>query len=549
MSQRALLVLAFVALTHAAHAEQGASLHLRDDDAFAAAKETLLLRQDARGLSTFPLSAKELRLRLGSPAPSKGEAGARLYAQWHPSFAAWTGLPERMADNTLWFDAMPPMGTFGARVTDGDVLSADLRVDLSPVRADFTGSSTFTPWTLTSYANLDFPRRSYAAATTEHLTVVAGRFKSGVGHGVFGNTFLNGRAPWYDQAQASFFVDWFRAFWLVGTSSSLLFPDEAAVQSFGARAPPRAGFDPLNNYDSAAFDAPAKTFMVRRFELAPFPWLVLGIGELGVVGGKWPDLSQLLPMVSWHNAYAPGSANVMMGLDAAVVPLPGLLIFGELTVDDVATPYEAANAKPTALAWQVGAQWYAPLTARHSTELAAEYTHVDRWTYQRWQPYLVLQQRQILPCGCLAVDVPLGYPWGGDLDHLGASAALTDHAGMRVSAGLEAMWRGPVRLGALTDTELVDDNGAPRTDRFGTTVKAPLYYDLDQHAGAGALGRFFTEHPSEQRLTLTLKAELPVLEHVRVIGQTQLSWLDNADNVAGAQAFRALLHAGILVDL
>lgn len=524
-------------------------LHFRDDAALAAAKEALLQRQDARGLATFPLSGKELRHRLGQAPAPRGLADATFHLKWHPYFAAWANLSERRADNTLWFDAIPPMGEIGVRLTDGDVFSADINVDLNPVRHRFTGTSSYSPWTLESYVNLDFPRKSWAAATTDHLTIAAGRFKSGVGHGVFGNTFLNGLAPWYDQAQATFFTDWFRAFWMVGTSSSFLSADEAAVQSYGVDSPPRAGFDPLNNYDSARFDAPAKTFMVRRFELAPFPWFVLGIGELGVVGGKWPDLSQLLPMVAWHNAYAPGSTNVMMELDASVAPLPGLLVFGELTVDDVATPYEDASAKPTSLAWQLGAQWYAPLTSKLSSEVAAEVTHVDRWTYARWQPYLVMQQRQMLPGGDLAVDVPLGHPWGGDVDALGASLTLTDHEGLRATAGVEAMWRGPVRLGALTDQPLLDEQGLPRTDRYGTPVQAPLYYDLDQYAGEGALDRFLAEHPTEQRTTLSLRAELPVMEHLRVLGQAHLSWLDNADHVAGAQTLRAMLHAGAIFEL
>lgn len=523
-------------------------LLFKDDDALAAARAALLTRQDARGLATSPLSAKELRLRLGEPAPAPTDASARMHLTWHPYFAAWSALPERTADNTLWFDAIPPMGQIGVRMSDGDVFAADLQVDLSPVRHKFTGTSTYSPWTLESWVNLDFPRRSWAAATTDHFTFALGRFKTGIGHGVFGNTFLNGRAPWYDQAQATFFTDWFRAFWLVGTSSSFMFGEEAALQSFGAEGPPTAGFDPLNNYDGSRFDAPAKTFMVRRFELAPFPWLVFGIGELGVVGGKWPDLSQLLPMVAWHNAYAPGSTNVMMEVDAALSPWPGVLVFGELSVDDIATPYEDDNAKPTALAWQLGAQWTTPLGARHSLELAAEFTHVDPWTYARWQPYLVMQQRQILPCGCLAVDVPLGYPWGGDLDTLGAQLTLTDHQGMRVVASVEQMWRGPVRLGALTDTVLVDETGAPRTDRYGTSIRAPLYYDLDLYAGEGALERFFAAHPTEQRTTVATRVELPVAPHLRVLGQVHLAWLDNADNVAGAQALRALLHAGALVD-
>jgi hypothetical protein len=119
---------------------------------------------------------------------------------------------------------------------------------------------------------------------------------------------------------------------------------------------------------------------------------------------------------------------------------------------------------------------------------------------------------------------------------------------MRVVASVEQMWRGPVRLGALTDTVLVDETGAPRTDRYGTSIRAPLYYDLDLYAGEGALERFFAAHPTEQRTTVATRVELPVAPHLRVLGQVHLAWLDNADNVAGAQALRALLHAGALVD-
>ncbi|MCC7109554.1 MAG: hypothetical protein IT382_09720, partial [Deltaproteobacteria bacterium] len=93
-----------------------APLLFEDDDALAAARAALLARQDVRGLATFPLSAKELRLRLGEPAPAPTDASARMHLTWHPYFAAWSALPERTADNTLWFDAIPPMGQIGVRM-------------------------------------------------------------------------------------------------------------------------------------------------------------------------------------------------------------------------------------------------------------------------------------------------------------------------------------------------------------------------------------------------------------------------------------------------
>ncbi len=544
------MVLGGLLLTPMALAADGGTgdLVFAADAAFSDAKLQLLQRQDLRGLATVPVSAKELRRRQGLAPAASAEPSATIHLQWHPYVAGWHGLSPDMSENTLWFDAIPPMGTVVAALSDGDAFFGHLQVDLNPIRYAFVDDGVYSPWRIDSYTNMEFPRESWLAMTTDHLTVVAGRLKSGIGHGVFGNLFLNGRAPWYDQVQATFHTDAFRMFWLVGTSATFLYPEEAAVQSYGATAPPRAGWDPLNNYDSARFDAPAKTFMYRRFEYAPWPWLVVGLGEMGVVGGKLPDLSQLLPVVAWHNAYAPGSTNVMLGADVSVAPLPGVLVFGELVMDDMTTINEVAESKPTSLGWQLGAQWHTELGAGVSSGLAVEATHVDPWTYARWQPYLVLQQRQILPPGFRFIDVPLGYPWGGDLDQVGVSWTLTGKRGLRVTAAVEEMWRGPIRLGALTTNVLTDDAGEPVTDSFGQPVQVPLYYDLDTHAGAGALAAVLAS-PREQRTTASLRTELPLLEHLTLLTTVFLSHAEHADNVNGAVATRILLHGGLLLSL
>ncbi len=540
-------VLALVALGAAAAPVRAASLVFPDDPALAVGRATLLLAQDARGLGMYPLSDRELRARGVLTAPPD-PTGARLHLVWRPQASAWRGLSPALREGTLWYDAIAPLAELGANVSDGEWLGAHLRLDLSSVRRDFTGDGLAAPWTLDSYANLDFPRESWAVVATEHLLVAAGRFRSGIGHGVFGNPFLNGRAPWYDQVQAEWHDDHFRARWLLGTSSSFLTAAEAAVQGYGTAAPPRGGFDPVNNYDSARFDAPAKSFMYRWYEWAPWPWLVLGAGEMGVVGGKQPDLSQLLPMVVWHNAYAPGSTNVMLGVSAAVAPLPGLLLFGELVADDVATRNEADGQKPTSLGWQLGGRWVASVHADVLAEVAVEYTHVDRWTYQRWQPYLVMQQRQIVPCGCNFVDVPLGYPWGGDLDAAGARLRAFAPDGLELSLGIEGMWRGAMRLGAITGSPLLDDQGAPVLDRFGEPVRAPLYYDLDAWAGPGALDEY-TQRPREARVTISLGADIPIAPHVSANAMVLWSALDNVENAAGVRAQRWLLHGGMRVAL
>ena len=94
----------------------------------------------------------------------------------------------------------------------------------------------------------------------------------------------------------------------------------------------------------------------------------------------------------WHNTYTAGVSNVILHVDAWGVPVDGLLLRGEFLMDDTKSAAEQdAESKPNSWAWQLGATWVLPLSSRDwKVAVEAEYSHVDTWTYNRWQPWLVI---------------------------------------------------------------------------------------------------------------------------------------------------------------
>ena len=118
-----------------------------------------------------------------------------------------------------------------------------------------------------------------------------------------------------------------------------------------------------------------------------------------------------------------------VSLSAAVVPLSGLLISGELFVDDVLSYDETSTTKPQALAWLGTARWSKALTGKLLLDSGLEYQHVDQWTYTRWNPYLAMYQRQTLTGGWRSFDQSLGAPWGPDYDSISVFAGLKFKSG------------------------------------------------------------------------------------------------------------------------
>lgn len=186
------------------------------------------------------------------------------------------------------------------------------------------------------------------------------------------------------------------------------------------------------------YDEASKWIFGHRVDISPVSWLRLGIGEMNVVGGKKPDLTDLNPFIIFHNTYGEGYSNVMLAADFSILPYKGLRLYGEFAMDDFNGPNELdARGKPTAQAFGGGIE-YAFNTENGMILLCGEAYHTDTWMYNRWQPLLKWTNRTYtkseLPGSRDLNDYPIGFKYGPDLNGVSVFADyISDNFEVRIN--------------------------------------------------------------------------------------------------------------------
>lgn len=404
----------------------------------------------------------------------------------------------------------------------------DLSTDELVRKADSSGSLGF--WEPQVYGEwMTFPREGYLSWAGENISFTAGRLKTGIGLGDE-NLVLNGQALWYDNIQFSWWSEKFKFFTLVGSSSSHLSDGEWEVQQYN--------WDDINNHDdSAQADIPLKMFTYHRFEWKPVPRFGVGITEMQMIGGKVPDLFNLLPMAIWHNTYSAAVTNVMFQADVWALPLDGLLLYGEFLIDDMQSAVESGESKPNCLAWELGALYTLPIDVPGwMFFVSGEYSHADRWTYTRWQPYLTMYQRQVSSGGHSGLDTPLGHSEGGDVDSFGVSFGAVTERGGRVELGYTYLVKGPVYL-----NQIVEYQGGKND--FGAYY--PVYYDLDSWTEDGMLDKIL-DKPDKRSHCIVLSASWPFGSHFEASAALDMRYVTNARHEKGETAFETIFKTGVL---
>lgn len=395
----------------------------------------------------------------------------------------------------------------------------DMSTDELVRKADSSGFLGF--WQPQVYGKwMTFPREGYLSWAGENISFFAGRMKTGIGLGEE-NLILNGQASWYDSLQFTWWDEKFKFFSMIGSSSAHLSDGEWAVQ--------KQQWDDINNHDdSATADIPLKMFTYHRFEWKPVRRFGIGVTEMQLIGGKVPDLFNLLPMVTWHNTYSAAVTNVMFQADFWALPLDGLLIQGEFLVDDLQSAVETGESKPNCLAWELGALYTLPLDIPGWIFfLSGEYSHADRWTYTRWQPYLSMYQRQVSSGGHSGLDTPFGHSEGGDVDSFKFSVGAVTEQGGRIELGYKYLIKGPVYLNDL----VYDGNGF-----------LPVYYDQVSNPGVAAV----LDKPDKHSHCFLLEAVWPFLKHFEASAGLDLRYVMNASHEKGKKAFETIFKTGIL---
>ena len=374
------------------------------------------------------------------------------------------------------------------------------------------------------------PQEAYLSWAWEHASFAAGRFKTGIGFGEE-NLILNGQAVWYDNVQFSWWNEKFKFFTMIGASSSHLSDAEWEVQQYD--------WDTINNHDAtvAGDDGmiiPFKMFTYHRIEWKPFSRLGLALTEMQLVGGKMPDLTNFLPAVIWHNTYTAGVTNVMFQVDAWALPAKGLFVYGEFLIDDMLlSGIESSDAKPRSLGWELGALYTLPVNVPGWIFfVSGEYTHVDEWTYTRWQPYLSMYQRQVATGGWHGLDTPLGHSEGGDVDTFAISVGAVTDKGARFELGYKYIIKGPVYI-----NQLVSASESGYTGNY-TGSYVPVYYDTVDAEGA-----------DKKSHCIMLEGAWPFLNHFKLSASVDLRYVINANHVDGKKAFETIFKMGLLMQI
>lgn len=482
----------------------GAELVAGDSAAYIWALLNSVQSGNAPPTNVYPLSEQEYYSSLlHETPPTAPDFQNRLvlslspyYAAFHTPYPPASSFPYKVS---YLNDAIPPIFEIGDALDVQDWAHVRAVYDHTPSFDYMNESGSFAFWkTNTLRGSGDFPRESYVSFALPHASLAIGRFKTGIGYGFFGNTFLNGKAPYYDQLQGSLYGRGIKFHYLLGTSHPYLTGSEAAAQSSG-------GTEPL------------KVFAYHRLEWQPLPWMVVGLGEMNLIGGKTPDFAFINPGAMWHNTYTPQYSNVMAMFDLSLVPFKGLHLFTEVTMDDYRLPTEGSGSNPNAFAYQAGARYVLPLAGEVKHAVGAEFTHVDPWTYNRWQPYLTMYQR-IMKTGPMYMDVPLGYTYGGDLNHYGIYYMAVSQSGLKVEAAAHRLDKGEIDLG-------LDSEGNPYFDHYS-----------DAPGPTGVV---------EHRQSIDLSLDCPLSERLVLSVAGSYTWVSNFGHVQGATGSLGLLRAGL----
>ena len=458
--------------------------------------------------------------------------------QWDDGYSNRLGdfpLAKRLTLNNPVLQAKLSFGSTSLYAT----ASADVQTDSLVKYVDTDGALGF--WQPGEYFSWwNFPKEAYLSWSRNHLTVAAGRFPTGIGLGE-ANLFLNGQAFWYDHLQLSWWSEKFRFFSLWGTSSPHLGKKEYEIQT---NMDPDGdgvalGWDDNDNHDYSVQSTTAlKMFTYHRLEFKPFRWIGFGMGEMQMIGGKLPDFSNLLPLMIWHNTYSSGVTNVMMLVDVWSVPLPGLLLYGEFIMDDMKAPSEHDTSKPNCWGWEAGATAVLPVAPPGWTfTVNIEYSHVDQWTYARWQPYLTMYQRQILTGGWNGLDVPLGHPQGNDVTQAGIRFSALGRGERRIEFGYTWISKGPLYLGR-TEEVMIDYGSGPEP------VQIPVYYDFDYWAGEGELKRI-TGSTRKYTHLFNIRGVWPLLENITLDAEIDFLVIQNQGHQSGNTQTQTVVKTGV----
>lgn len=278
-----------------------------------------------------------------------------------------------------------------------------------------------------SAAQVDFnmPYRAFMSVGGKHWNADVGRYRLSWGNGAFGNLMLSPNSDYYDNLR-------FETFW---KNFKYTFVFISLPPYWPGFTPPYPS-SPAGNwaYDEATSNGmpePYKAFVAHRLEFRIAKRVTTALSEAVVYGGAYPSLTDLNPLMVWHNLFVPWMAKSLVTGDVSVNPFKWLELYGQLAVFNFRnfeySEYTGATTIPNALGYFGGAKGSFPI-GKGYLNVAFQWTKTDPWLYiggnnsstngQYYQPWLSYTMDEYYTSNVLGyktlVETPLGWYYGPD---------------------------------------------------------------------------------------------------------------------------------------
>jgi hypothetical protein len=530
-----LAALAFTCLTGQPATADDARVLLWGDPRVEAAEETFILAGRDPPLLERPVLEGKLREALLA-LPADVEAG-RIARELEPPdgllFAAasldltggWNGSPERdlpiptqkynkaslpfipggkdflPVDTAKAYFDTPPLLDLRFLLIQGPLV-LDLNPELRPASNWYREGNPYflNAGILSNPARIDvnIPYRGIATLLAGPFELRFGRDKLHFGPGRFQTLSFNASIPWADYAAASADFGPISVSWhLLRLNPTTTGAERDYIDALNAGTVP----DPDTSYAYSPIpNENAKSLAIGRLTWRITPWATIALTQHDLVGGRGIQLSDFNPLILFHDLYQDGVYDVPAMIEASVVPLPGLRLYGQYLLYDAVVGDESDTSNAGASAYQAGLSAVMRPFAPESSlswarlRLDAEFTFADPWAYGKYLSQRQFTSRFILVepgYGRFWVDYPIGPSFGPDGWELDGRLAAGRPEGPEVALLASFREKGSIDLlGYGDDSDYADQSGYIRSGlvlvKPGEVSERRLRVGLEGLTGLGA---------------------------------------------------------------
>ncbi|MHA1694857.1 MAG: hypothetical protein ACTSUG_06325 [Candidatus Helarchaeota archaeon] len=264
------------------------------------------------------------------------------------------------------------------------------------------------------YIDTTFPFKAYINWENNHFLFKLGRDKLNIGPGYWSSMEINKQNPYWDYVNFCYSIGNLKLSEYIIRLNPFLLPDEQEKQ---------ANMEGVNITDPSGYKERSKNIVLHELNLKFRNILNLNVGELILIGGRSLQISDINPLLIFHNFYEENCGNVI-GFFNLSWKLPfHSLFYIDVAIDDIITSTEkdAKYTNPSAFGAMLGYQKTIFFTKSIDALFVLETSYVSPTFGTRYVPLQTFYARRMYMDNSIEngiriyVDYPVGYYLGNDL--------------------------------------------------------------------------------------------------------------------------------------